>query len=393
MGLFDKIFGRAPAPTGRPEGRFETLTAYAPVWQPWNGRLYDSQIFRAAVDAVARHAAKLEVSVEGSAKPELQTQLKAGPNAFQTWSQFLYRVATILEVENTAFICPVLDGYDRMTGYVPVCPQHWELVQYGGEPWLRFEFSDNKVAAMELRRVGIMTKYQYRSELFGETNAALSPTMELITIQNQGITEAVKNSATYRFMGQANNFAFPEDLAALRENFTELNLRKGGGVLLFPNTWTNIKQIDTKPYVVDSDQMGAIENDIYDYVGVNKDVLQSKATGQALDALFNGKIEPFAIQLAEVLTKMTFSIRERAYGARIKVTSDRLQYMSMGNKLNFVTAMWDRGAITVNEGRKMLNLEPLPDEVGNKVPVRGEYYDSAETSAGLITQDTEEEAE
>ena len=50
---------------------------------------------RSAVDATARHISKLVVSFEGQALPKLKTAVKKGPNALQTWSQFLYQLATI----------------------------------------------------------------------------------------------------------------------------------------------------------------------------------------------------------------------------------------------------------------------------------------------------------
>lgn len=379
MGLFEKLFGKEAAPVGVPEGRFKTLTAYEPIFRRWSGNIYESELARAAIDAKARHASKLQVTALGAAKPVLQAKLRSAPNAFQTWGQFLYRVSTILDVENTAFITPVLGEYGEITGYYPICPKRWELVQYDGEPWLRFEFYDNKRAALELRRVGIMTRYQYRSDFFGESNAALDPTMELIHIQNQGIAEGVKSAATYRFMARLNNFAKPEDLKKEREQFSEKNLREGRGVLLFPNTWSDIKQIESKPFVVDADQMATIENNVFNYFGVNEAVLQSKANADELDAFFNGTIEPFAIQLSEVLTKMTFSLRERSFGAEIRVTSNRLQYMSIANKIALVKDMGDRGMITIDEARELLNYAPLPDGAGAMAPIRGEYYNAATT--------------
>ena len=53
-----------------------------------------------------------------------------------------------------------------------------------------------------------------------------------------------------------NNFTKPEDLAKERKRFTRENLQNGdGGVLLFPNTYSDIQQIKSNPYVVDAEQM------------------------------------------------------------------------------------------------------------------------------------------
>ena len=110
MSLFDKIFKR-PEPGGQPQEIFQTLTAYTPVFTSWGGKLYESELIRAAINARATHISKLSVEVKGSAQPKLKTKLKSGPNEWQTWGQFLYRLSTILDVNNTAFIVPVMNDY------------------------------------------------------------------------------------------------------------------------------------------------------------------------------------------------------------------------------------------------------------------------------------------
>ena len=315
MGLFDKIFKR-PVPQDQPQGFFKTLTAYAPAFTTWGGQIYESELVRAAINARATHISKLQVQVQGSAKPKLQTKLRTGPNEWQTWGQFLYRLSTILDVNNTAFIVPVMDDYLEASGIFPVLPTQCQIVQYNGEPWLRYQFQAGQYASVEMRYCGIMTKFQYSDDFFGEDNSALRPTMELINVQNQGIGEAVKSAATYRFMAKLNNFTKPEDLAKERQRFTKDNLQAGdGGILLFPNTYSDIQQIKSAPFVVDADQMKLIQTNVYNYFGVNEDVLQNKAFGDAWAAFYEGAVEHFSIQFSDVATKMLFTERERASGS------------------------------------------------------------------------------
>lgn len=375
MGLFDKIFKR-PNGTGTPEGFFKTLTAYTPVFTTWGGQIYESELVRAAINARAVHISKLTVQVLGSAKPKLQTKLKAGPNEWQTWGQFLYRLSTILDVNNTAFLVPVLNDYLEISVIYPVLPTMCEIVQYGGEPWLRYQFSTGQYASVEMRYCGILTKYQYTDDFFGESNAALTPTMELINIQNQGIQEGVKSAATFRFMARLNNFSKPEDLAKERERFNRENLQNGdgGGLLLFPNTYSEVQQIKSSPFVVDAEQMKSIKENVYDYFGVNSDVLQNKAYGDAWSAFYEGAIEPMAIQFSDVTSKMLFTERERAAGAGIMATANRLQYMSNTEKLNVSAQMADRGIMNRDEIREIWNLPPLPNGQGQAYTIRGEYY-------------------
>ena len=375
MGLFDKIFGNAKQPTKEPQGFFKTFTAYQPVFTSRAGGVYESELVRAAIHARATHISKLDVKCYGAAKPKLQTKLKLAPNSWQTWGQFLYRASTILDAQNNLFIVPVFDEYGETSGIYALLPSKCEIVQYGGEPWLRYQFADGKCASVEMSRCGIMTKFQYKHDFFGENNNALAPTMDLVNIQNQGIAEGVKSAASYRFVAKMKNFVKPEDMVKEREQFTENNLSKGSGLLLFPNNYEDIKQIEAKPFVISAEQMSAISTNVFNYFGVNEDVLQNRAFGDAWSAFYEGAVEPFAIQLSEVLTKMLFSENERARGSEVMATSNRLQYMSNNEKLAVSAQMADRGLMSRNEIRQIWNLPPLPDDIGETLPVRGEYYD------------------
>jgi hypothetical protein len=291
----------------------------------------------------------------------------------------MYRLSTILDVHNTAFICPVYDQYGEPSGIYTPLPKRCELVQYSGVPYLRYEFSNGNKAAIELAYCGIMNKHQYKNDLLGESNMALLPTMDLIHIQNQGIQEGVKSAATYRFMAQLSNFAKAEDLAKERKRFTAENFAKdseGGGLLLFPNTYANIKQVDVKPWVVDAEQMEVIRKNVFEYFGVNEDVLQNKAYGDAWAAFYEGAIEPFAIQFSEVVTKMLFTFREQSQGNAVMATANRLQYLSNSEKLNVSSQMLDRGIMSINDVRDIWNLPPV--EGGDTRIIRGEYWNADE---------------
>lgn len=385
MSLFDKIFGNRPKPKGTYDGDFRLLEGNRPIFHRWGGSVYESELVRSAINARATHISKLHVETFGAARPALQNKLKHNPNEFQTWSQFLYRASTILDVHNTLFMTPVFDQYGEPSGIYTPLPDRCEIVQYNGVPYLRYEFQWGEKAAVELEYCGIMTKHQYRNDFFGESNRALFPTMELINIQNQGIQEGVKSAAGYTFIAQLSNFSKAEDLAKERKRYTEENFgrdAKATGLLLFPNTYNNIKQIESKPFVVDADQMNVIKANVFEYFGVNEDILTNSYKADTWSAFYEGAIEPWALQFSEVMTKMLFTLREQSAGNRVMATANRLQYMSNADKLQVSAQMADRGLMTRNEIREIWNLPPLPSPYGDQLPVRGEYYNLGDESNG-----------
>lgn len=395
MGLFDFLFPKQPEPirTGA-NTTFRLTTAYEPVFHDYYGSLYEEALVRSAIEAKARHISKLKVEMQGSAQPSLKSMLKKAPNEWQTWPQFLARCSTILDCTNNLFIVPVQDKYLQTIGFFPVLPEKVKLIEdKRGRLWVQYQFRSNEYGYVEFDRCAYLNKHQYRSDFYGENNRALDSTMNLITINNQAIKEAVKSSASYRFMARVTNFTAPDDLANERQRFTRDNLSgDSSGLLLFPNTYADIKQIDSKAYTVDAEQMKLIQTNVYNYFGVNEEVIQGKANSDMLDAFFNSAIEPFAIALSESLSRAIYTDRERDFGNHVYVNANRLQYMSQTAKVEVARDLGDRGVLTINEIRELFNYSPIAG--GDVAYIRGEYK-PVETidQKGEVTDDRSNEEE
>ena len=373
MGLKDWLFPKDEPKAIKTNEQFKLLTAYEPVFHDHIGSIYESALVRSAIEAKARHISKLKVEMQGEAQSYLKAKIKHAPNDWQTYPQFLARCSTILECTNNLFIVPVQDEYLQTIGFFPVLPERVKLVEdKNNKLWLRYTFMNGQNGIVEFDRCAYLNKHQFKSDFFGESNRALDNTMDLIAIQDQGIKEAVKNSATYRFMATVSNFTSPDDLAEERQRFSRENLSgENGGLLLFPNTYKDIKQVTDSAYKVDWEQMKLIQTNVYNYFGVNEEIIQGKADSDMLDAFFNSAIEPFAIALSEALSRAIYTDRERSYGNHVYVNANRLQYMSQTAKVTVAKELGDRGILTINEIRELFNYAPLPD--GNVAFIRGEY--------------------
>ena len=129
--------------------------------------------------------------------------------------------------------------------------------------------------------------------------------------------------------------------------------------------------------------MRQIKENVFNYFGVNEEVLQNKAKGEELEAFFDGAIEPFAIQFSEAVTKMLFSERERSLGSYLIANANRLQYMSVSQKVQMAKELGDRGAILIDEIRELFNYSPLPNGAGQVAPIRGEYKATDDLTDGV----------
>ena len=377
MGLIEKLFGkRKPADNGQQMTTVETFTAYSPVFTSWGGQLYESALVREAIYAKARHIMKLKFDMIGSAHRSLYNVVRFRPNPWSTWPDFLERCNNIYETENNLIIIPVLNDLGDMTGFWPVFPSGCEVREADGVAFLVYQLQNGQRRAMELSRCAIIRKHQLKNDFFGDGNACLSPTMEMITTFEQSITESVKNAASYRFMAQVTNYMFDEDLTKERKRFDKLNFKsgEGGGLLLFNNNVTNIKQLEAAKNLVDKDQQELIEKNVWRYYGTNEAVIMNTATPEQLSTFFDGEIEPFSIKMSDGMSGMIYTDREMIAGNKAILAANRLQYMSIADKVSVSQQLGDRGALLIDEIRDLFNYGPLPEGAGQHAPIRGEYY-------------------
>lgn len=375
MGLLEKIFPKNKS-AERINQYFKTMTAYTPTFTSYNGGIYEMELTRACVHSFAKMCGKLKPEIQGSAYRSLEKTLQFKPNPWMDTYKFIYRIATILSVDGTAFIVPLF-GEDQKTiiGLYPILPQRAEVMEYGGEPWLRYTFTNGQKAAIELSKVGILTEHQYKDDVFGTGNAALNPTMKLMDIQKQGMEEAIKQSAMIRFMARVQNVIRTEDLEKERKAFSKMNLSEENdtGVMIFDQKYAEVKQVDSKPYVIDDKQMALIQTNVFNYFGTNENILQNKYSEDEFNAFYEGKVEPFALQLSLVVSNMLFTPKELAFNNQVFFSANRLQYASNSTKLNVSQQLFDRGLLTINQVMDIWNMPHI--DGGDERKIRGEYVE------------------
>ena len=361
---------------------FKMLNGYSPTFTSFNGGVYEMDLTRVAINSFATHCSKLKPEITGSAYKHLERVLQFKPNYFMDTTKFIKRLATILAVEHTAFIVPIEDKYGNLCGWYPLRAQRCEVVEAAGRVYLRYLFANGEHGAIEFEKVGIMTDFEYNDDLFGEPNDTLKPTMQLLHTQNEGIVNAVKNSASIRFLAKVANMLKPEDIKKERERFTEENLSADNksGMIIYDNKFSELKQIESKPYTPNVLQMQQIQDSVCTHFGTNMDILQNKFNEETWNAYYEGKIEPFAIQLSLVMSNMTFTQRELAHGNAITFSANRLQYASNATKLQVSTQLFDRALLNRDGVMDIWNMPHV--EGGSKYYIRKEYAEVSELNKG-----------
>ncbi len=383
--MFDEVFHRPQMLAVN--GYFSTFTAYQPAFTTWTGGIYEAELTRSIIESGANHASKLKPEIRGTAQSHATASLAHQPNPWMTTPQFIKRIYTMLQVNDTALIIPLFaDDNATMVGYYPVLPSACTACDVDGELWLKLDFPTSESVYVEWSRCGVMTRHQYRSDLFGDGTNVLNPTLELMHAQTEGELNAIKQNAVVRFIGKLSQNRNDTDKAKAQKDFNkQLDPENAGGIAVYDRIFDDVKQVTPTSYTVDAAQMERIEKSAYRFFGTSEDVVLNKANEETYNAFYEGNIETFAVQLGFVLTAMTFTKNEIAHGNEIMLSANRLEFASNQTKMNVATAMFDRG---IFNGNQVADIFQAPHyEGGERHVIRGEYIDLA-----LISEHTAEQA-
>ncbi len=382
--MFDAVFHRPQMQAVN--GYFSTFTAYQPTFTTWTGGIYEAELTRSIIESGAQHASKLKPEVSGRAQSTATASLSHQPNPWMTTPQFIKRIYTMLAVNDTALIIPIDSEDGTHVGYYPILPSTATAYDVDGALWLKLDFPTSESVYVEWERCGVMTRHQYRSDLFGDGTNVLNPTLEVMHAQTEGELNAIKQNAFIRFIGKLSQNRNETDKEKAAKDFNkQLAPENAGGIAVYDRIFDDVKQITPSSYTVDAAQMERIEKSAYRFFGTSEDVVLNKANEETYNAFYEGNIETFAVQLGFVLTAMTFTKNEIAHGNEIMFSANRLEFASNATKLNVATAMFDRG---IFNGNQVADIFQAPHyEGGERHVIRGEYIDLA-----LISEHTADAA-
>lgn len=364
MKIFDKFLNRSPTGT-----RIKMVTERGNGFYSWNGKLYQSDIIRSCIRPYSKATGKLVSKHIRATDNKLQVNpdlniklLLAEPNPYMTMQMLIEKLAIQLKLNNNAFAYIVRNDFGYPIEVYPIVCNGAECI-YANDAQLFIKFTMPNGTLIQFPYSDIIHLRQDYNEndVFGESPAkALSQLMNVVTISDQSIISAVKNSAVIRWLLKFNQTLRPEDIETNTKKFADsfLDTEKNGTGVAGVDSKADAVQIKPNDYVPNALQTDRTVARIYNFFNTNEKIVQSKYDENEWNAYYEAEIEPIAMQLSNEFSRKFFSRRERSFGNQIVFECNNLQYASMQTKLNLLQ-MVDRGALTPNEWRQVLNLAPI----------------------------------
>lgn len=375
MSWLQRVFSRR---RGETVMRVKLITEEGGWYRAWDGSLYQSDIVRSAIRPKSKAISKLtamhirETVGELKVNPEpYMRMLLEEPNPYSGGQMFRERLATLVQLNNNAFaqIIRDQDGLPAQMYIIPAVTAE-ATVTDDGQLWMRFRLSNGKALELPYSDVIHIRDDYADHDVFGMPKAeALRALLEVINATDQSIVQAVKRSAFIRWLLKFRQQLRADDIKKFVEDFSRdyLSLENETGILPQDGRFEVEPLRDGGQQFVPPSplQQKAVER-IYSFFRVNEAIVQAKYDENQWLAYYEAEIAPLAQQMSEEFTRKLFSRRERGFGNRIVFDATALTFASMQTKLGLVQ-MVDRGALTPNEWRRILNLPPIE---GGDQPIR-----------------------
>lgn len=390
MGILDFIFRRKTATVAKLVNEQAAFTHYC-------GDAYSNDIYRGAVDAIARNVGKLKGShviryadhdkIDGDCK--LNRLLQVRPNPYMSAYDMLYKLATHYYLYNNAFALLNRDNNGNITGIYPITAKHVEMLSDNdGRLYCRFYLTDGKQTLLPYSDIVHLRRNFNSDVLLGDDNGALLPALELAHTQNEGIISGIKSGANIRGILKYTQIMAPAKLKEEKEQFIAdyLQMSNEGGVVALDQK-TEYTPIESKPVMLSAEQTKAIQQKIYNYLGVTESIVSSSYTEDEFSAFYESTIEPLAVAMSMEFTAKIFTDREQAFGNSILFESGRLQFSSNNTKVNLIAQLMPLGLLTVNQALEILNMPGVED--GNRRLQTLNVVDASKANQYQLTGDNE----
>jgi HK97 family phage portal protein len=342
--------------------KFETyreIGSYHSYFGSGGADLYASEVVRACVRTLAEHTSKAGVKVTRkgvSADPALERMIQYRPNVYMNGKDFLSKIRTLLELHNVCFTHIRRNEAGRCVGLYPLPKAQYESVEHNGRLYIRFRFASGLEMVLAWDDLAVLRKDYNTSDIYGDSNDAIFTSLDLLSTTAEGMSNAIKSTANLRGIVKSTKAMLSdEDVKKTKERFVSdyMTMSNTSGIASLDATQDFIP-ISLQPHLANYKNVEELRNNIYRYFGVSEDAILSKISGDDWEALYESKIEPVLLALGLELTNKIYADADH----EIVFESNRMQYMSTANKLALV-ALVDRGAMTPNEWREVMNLAPV----------------------------------
>lgn len=366
----------------------------AEIFSDFGSNILNSDTVKICIDCIASHASKLKPRHIKESKTLVEEQkgslsylLKHQPNELMSPSDFIYKIVSLLYINNNVFIYPKFNDRNEIEALYPIKPNTVEVKKdASGTTFLEMFFDDGKSYLISYDSLIHLKRYFYSNEIFGG-NGAISDhraVLKTIAINDsilQGIDNAIKSSFQIKGLLKMNAMLSQEDKNKQKEifdNALRTSIKENNSAIIPVDLKADYVPLSSDPKLVDAATLDFLNKKILSYFRVSEPLYNNNYTEEQFNSFYEGTIEQLSIKLSEEFSRILLSRKQKEEGEQIIFYSERLQYASWNTKVNAIEKLMGLGLMSLNESRSLLGLEPVED--GNKRLQSLNYVDSTKAN-------------
>lgn len=406
MGLFD-FFKRPKGNKNKQNSNLEyapTMSAYSPVFSDFGDNIYASDIVVQAIRCKANEFKKLNprhIKIDNGTQTIVTdssiSRVLKRPNNWMTTADFLEKIMILLELNKNVYIYPdyyvTKGGYKYYTGLYPLRPSRVEYLtdSTNNKLYIRFQFPTGYTVTLPQNEVIHWRKDYGINDYFGggiagHDEAGLLKMLSSYDTLIQSIAQSVKCSMSINGIMKYGTFLNEAAMTAERAKFEEA-LRNGDSGIAVMDLKSEYIPIERDIKLVDKDTLNFFYETILRNVGVSVPILNGDYTTTQKEAFYEHALEGDVISLGQAISNTMFSSRETSFGNEVVLYPARINFMSMSEKISYLSIAAPAGAVNKNEIREFAGLPPM--ENGEEYP---RAYNSLDSDT-MNTPNIEEEGE
>jgi len=366
--LLKKIFGKEKEINNTGYTQFKLLSSTTSSFSSFDGNIYNNDIIRSCIRPKTNAVGKLHpIHIRTDTKtgerkyspnPNIKMLLRF-PNQYMSMQKLLEKMMNQRELTNNAYAFIRKDALGNPLSIFPIPSTKVELLEKSEEVFAQFTFRNGKKMTVPYSDIIHLRKDFNDSDFYGsDCSSVLNNVMNVIDTTDKGIIKSIKNSNVIKWLMKFKQVLRPEDKEMAVQEFTDnyLNIEKAetGNVATVDPRY-DLEQVKDSNFVPNGDVIAKYERRLKNYFGVSDEIIQNNYNEEQWNAFYESEIEPIATELSDQLTFKLFTKYELEDGNEIIFEASSLEFTSPKTKLN-LKEMVDRGAMNVNEWRKVMNL-------------------------------------
>lgn len=342
-----------------------SMSGYSPIWSDFGSSIYNSDIIVQAIRCKANEFKKLKPRhiriTNGQQSVIIDSsiaKLLKRPNDIMTISDFLEKIAILLELNKNVFIYPSYyltnDEKKVYTGLYPLKPSNVEYVQdASGSLFIKMTFGNGDRYILPAKDVIHWRKDFGVDDYFGgnlgnSDNSSLLKMLKEYDKITQSIATALNVSTKINGIVKINTMLRQEDIEKAQNEFNEKLTQNESGIV-FTDNKTEYTNIPRNVQIVNADTMKYFYEAILRNTGVSLAILNGDYTAAQKQAFYEHALEADIISLGQAMSKVIFNEREEAFGNEIILYTNKAEFMTIEQAVAYMNVAVPAGALSVNQ--------------------------------------------